>query len=226
MDFTNQFTVNAPLSAVWELLLNVEEVAPCVPGAELTEVVDETHYKGTVKVKLGAAQVSYRGEAELRVDEDRHTISLQARGTEARGSGGASGTVTSRLTEVSAGVTQVDIDSHIDVSGRVAQFGRGIMQDVANRLMRDFSNCLEKKLTDSASSNTETTAAGPTSAPAETSSSDVESAESQGDQVTGLVPAQPSVAAGDIKVVDLLVEAARGRIAAGLRTLATLIEPK
>jgi len=146
MDFTNSFSVRAPLATVWEFLTDAERVTPCVPGAQLTETVDATHYKGTVKVKLGAVQMTYRGDMEMEPNEADHTIALRARGTEARGSGGASGTVTTRLTESQDGVTQVDIESHVDVTGRVAQFGRGIMQDVANRIIKEFAQCLEQKL--------------------------------------------------------------------------------
>jgi carbon monoxide dehydrogenase subunit G len=155
MDFTNEFTVDAPLATVWEFMQNAEEVTPCVPGASITEQIDDTHYKGTVKVKLGAVQMSYRGEMEMVPDEGDRTITLQAKGRETRGSGGASGTVTTRLVDAGDGRTKVEIHSQIDVTGRVAQFGRGIMQDVANRLIKDFAACLEQKMTAS------TAAAGP-----------------------------------------------------------------
>ncbi|MGH2448442.1 MAG: CoxG family protein [Chloroflexota bacterium] len=145
MEFTNEFSVAAPLAAVWDFMLDVQQVAPCVPGATLTEVVDETHYKGTVKIKLGAVQITYRGELELNADKDARRIELKVKGTESRGSGGATGTITSTLSQQD-GQTHVEIISKVDVSGRVAQFGRGIMQDVTSRMIGQFAACIQDKL--------------------------------------------------------------------------------
>lgn len=147
MEFNNTFTVNSSLEQVWTFMLDAQEVTPCVPGAQITEVVDDTHYKGQVKIKLGAVQMTYRGELEMQPDEDSRTIIIKAKGTEMRGSGGASGTVTTILTS-DGNSTKVDIHSQVDVTGRVAQFGRSIMQDVSNRLIREFAQCLERKLTE------------------------------------------------------------------------------
>lgn len=146
MDIHSSFTVEAPLDDVWRSVLNVHEVAPCVPGAEITETVDDTHFKGAITVKLGPAQVSYRGELVLERDEPGRAIILHARGTGLRGMGGATATITARLSGEGGGITRVDVDSQVDVSGRVAQFGRGIIQDVANRQLRQFASCLEQKL--------------------------------------------------------------------------------
>lgn len=145
MDFTNAFTVNVPLEHVWEFMLDAERVTPCVAGAAITEVIDPTHYKGTVKMKLGAVQMTYRGDLEMEPDEAARTITLRAKGTDVRGGGGATGTVTTRLT-TDGTLTTIQMDSHVDVTGRVAQFGRGIMQDVANRMVKDFARCIEAHL--------------------------------------------------------------------------------
>ncbi|PZR99967.1 MAG: hypothetical protein DLM70_14435 [Chloroflexi bacterium] len=146
MDIVSDFGVAAPFEDVWRILTNVPEVAQCVPGAEITEMIDDRHFKGTVKIKLGAIQVGYRGEVEIDVAESEHAIVLHAKGQEVRGSGGASATVTTKISNPETDVTRVDIVSDVDVSGRVAQFGRGIMQDVANRQVRQFAACLEEKL--------------------------------------------------------------------------------
>jgi uncharacterized protein len=146
VDFNHQFTVDAPLDRVWTLLVDVQQVAPCVPGAEVTAKQDDTHYRGTIKVRLGPVQMSYQGDLELDADRDDGVIILRLKGSELRGVGGASGTMTSRLTEAD-GRTTVDIHSHIDVSGRVAQFGRGLMQQVAGRMINQFAACLQGKLT-------------------------------------------------------------------------------
>ncbi len=147
MQFENTFSVDAPIDRVWSYLLDVQAVAPCVPGAELTEIVSDTEFKGTVKVKLGAVQVSYKGTLALKeVDEAARKVVLVASGNETRGSGSASGTVTSHLVAESAARTSVRIVSEVNITGRVAQFGRNIMQDVSNRLIREFAKCVESNL--------------------------------------------------------------------------------
>jgi uncharacterized protein len=146
MDFTNNFSVNAPLERVWEFILKADQVTPCVPGAQITESIDDLHHKGLVKFKLGPVAMTYRGELEVQPDRASGSITLRAKGKEIRGIGGASGTVTTRLVEKDDGGTLVEIVSKVEVSGKVAQFGRGIMQDVANRMTRQFAECLEEKL--------------------------------------------------------------------------------
>jgi hypothetical protein len=227
MDFTNTFSVNVPLESVWEYMLDAEKVTPCVPGASLTETIDERHYKGTVKVKLGAVQMSYRGELEMEPDEAAHTIVLHAKGTEVRGSGGASGTVTTKLTETADGGTTIEMTSHMDVTGRVAQFGRGIMQDVANRLVKDFANCLEVQLTHQQAAASET--------PAHTGSApSAPEGQRETEQKAANVPTPPTVSPTPpvayeptpIRPLPLLADVARSRTAWVLRKIADRIEPR
>jgi carbon monoxide dehydrogenase subunit G len=234
MDFTNSFTASAPLTTVWEFMLNAREVAPCVPGAQITEEVDATHYKGTIKVKLGAVQMSYRGELEMQPDEATHTIVLSGKGSEARGSGGAAGTMTVSLSPDEKG-TQVTVNSQVDVTGRVATFGRGIMQDVANRLTKQFASCLADKLSESPASDesaqaaeAEAGAVNDAAAPAATGGMTSEAR--VGAPAPSRAPVQTSQptsgASNELRVVDILADIARARTAALLRSLATWIEPK
>ncbi len=146
MDFTNEFTVAAPLERVWQLMMEVEEIVPCVPGAELTEVVDDNTYRGAVKVKVGPVSLRYAGEVQVERDADVRTIMMRARGNEVRGVGRASAHIKVSLSEQEEG-TRVLVDSHVELTGRVAQFGRGLVQDVANRSIRQFAECLEEKAT-------------------------------------------------------------------------------
>lgn len=146
MEFSNEFTVQAPLPVAWAVMTNVEEVAPCVPGAEVTETIDEGHYKGLMKIKLGPVQVSFQGEIEMHVNEPDRTIKLVAKGNGLKGMGSASGTITSTLTPDGQDGTRVVIHSVVDVTGKIAQFGRGIMQDVAGRQIRQFAACVEGKV--------------------------------------------------------------------------------
>lgn len=250
MDFTNSFTVNVPLQQVWEYMLDAEKVTPCVPGAELTEIIDQSHFKGTVKVKLGAVQMSYRGDLEMEPDDASHSIVLRAKGTEMRGSGGASGTVTTRLTE-SEGSTTVVMESHVDVTGRVAQFGRGIMQDVANRLVKDFARCLEVQLTaasgageaatapaasaaaSGAQEPRETpTASAPAVAPEQETRAEPSQAPSSSPPYAPQTPPVPSTQpvsysppSTEIKPLELVVDITRSRLASLLRFVASKIEP-
>lgn len=146
MDFKNQFTVDAPLPLAWQYLTDVQVVAPCVPGAAITEAIDETHFKGTMKVKLGPVQITFQGDIEMRPDESERSITLIAKGQGLKAMGSASGTIVCHLTTVDGNATNVEIDSRVDVTGKVAQFGRGIMQDVAGRQIKQFATCLEQKL--------------------------------------------------------------------------------
>lgn len=226
MEFSNSFAVDVPLDRVWLLMLDAQQVAPCVPGAQITESVDDLHHKGTVKVKLGAVQMTYRGELEMQPDESSRTIMLKARGSESRGGGGASGTFTTTLSTTDSGSTQVDIHTRVDVTGRVAQFGRGIMQDVATRMIKEFASCLERKLIeaevsepDAGSAIEVTTREGePNPLPA-----------AQPPQTATLAPSRPRLAtapAAEIRVGRLMLDITRSKVADGLRLIARIIEPR
>lgn len=236
MEFTNTFTVNAPIDRVWSLLMQPEEVTSCVPGAAITEKIDDQHFKGTVKVKLGAVQVSYRGEMEMEPDESAHTIVLSGKGTETRGSGGASGSMTVSLAK-DGSTTEVAVDSRVDVTGKVATFGRGIMQDVANRLTKQFAACLASKLESPAGAVPGSAAGKPAEAvptsedtgravPSDASATAVPTPpRSTGSQApTATVPGpQPD---NELRIMDILADIARARAAAALRAIASWIEPK
>jgi uncharacterized protein len=144
---TTKFELGVPLDAAWAYLLDVKRMAHCVPGASLTDVIDDRTYDGKVEVKLGPIAVGYKGRVAIEeIDEAAHTVRLKASGTESRGRGGASATVTARL-EPSATGTSVVMDSDIAVTGLVAQFGRtGIMQEVAQRLAQRFASCIDQEL--------------------------------------------------------------------------------
>jgi uncharacterized protein len=142
------FEVNAPMQAVWEALVDVERVAPCLPGAEITEGGDDGEYKGTFTVKLGPTTAAYRGTLHMEsVDEASHTAVMRANGTDKRGQGGAKAQITSVVTEGEGGATKVDVSTDFTITGRLARFGRGgMIQDVSNRLLREFAECLQRNL--------------------------------------------------------------------------------
>jgi uncharacterized protein len=147
VEFSNSFVVASPADVVFRSLQNVEEVAPCVPGAQIIERADDGRFRGSVKVKLGAVQMTFRGDLRMTSDVPTRSIVLSGKGQEIRGGSGASGTVTATVVGLQDGTTRVDLKSTVDVSGRLAQFGRSIIPDVAGRLIREFATCLESKLT-------------------------------------------------------------------------------
>jgi uncharacterized protein len=142
------FEVDAPIEQVWEALIDVERVAPCLPGATITEAGEDGTYEGTFSAKVGPASVSFKGTLRMeQVDETTHTATMQANGSNRRGQGGAKATIVSRLAESEGGGTKVDIDTDYSITGPLARLGRGgMIEDVGNRLLRDFASCLEQQL--------------------------------------------------------------------------------
>jgi carbon monoxide dehydrogenase subunit G len=142
----SDFTVKAPIEAVWAYLLDVEKVAPCMPGAQLTEVVDERTWKGKTNIKVGPVALSFAGTVVLEErDDEAHRVRLKAQGMEQRGKGAASAVVESHLEEVDGG-TKVTMGTDLTISGAVAQYGRGMMLDISQRMTREFAQCLEANI--------------------------------------------------------------------------------
>jgi carbon monoxide dehydrogenase subunit G len=147
MKLEQTFEVQAPLDQVWAALNDLERVAPCLPGATIGDRDEDGTYHGTFQVKLGPMTAAYRGTIRIdEADETTHTATLKAKGTDKRGQGGASATIVNRLSEHDGG-TRVEAVTDFTITGRLAQFGRGgMMQDVSNRLLRDFATCLQSRL--------------------------------------------------------------------------------
>ena len=147
MNLEQSFTVAAPVEQVWEALIDVERVAPCLPGAEITGKDDEGNYQGTFVVKLGPTTANYRGGLKMEsLDEATHTAVMSAKGTDKRGQGGATATITSRLRQEGA-ATLVEVNTDFSITGRLARFGRGgMIEDISKRMLRDFGNCLQESL--------------------------------------------------------------------------------
>jgi carbon monoxide dehydrogenase subunit G len=147
MKLDQSFEVKAPLDEVWRALIDVERVAPCLPGAEVTEAGEGGEFKGTFAVKLGPTTAAYNGTLKMEnVDEATHTATMRANGTDKRGQGGAKALITSVLSEVEGG-TKVDVSTDFTITGRLARFGRGgMIKDVSNRLLREFASCLQRSL--------------------------------------------------------------------------------
>jgi carbon monoxide dehydrogenase subunit G len=165
MKLEQTFQVQAPLDEVWSALNDLERVAPCLPGAAITGRDEEGTYHGTFEVKLGPMTAAYRGTIQIaEADEASHTATLKARGTDKRGQGGASATIVNVLTE-HEGATQVAATTDFTITGRLAAFGRGgMMEDVSNRLLRDFATCLQSRLVGAPAAAEEAPAPEPASA--------------------------------------------------------------
>ena len=147
MKIDNEFTVSAPIQQAWDIMLNLERIAPCLPGAAIQEEKDDGEYDGTMKVKIGPITANYKGTVKFEeVDEENHRAVLQATGRDARGQGTASATIVSTLQEEGDG-TKVSVETDMKLTGRAAQFGRGIAQDVATKMLNQFASCLEEEIT-------------------------------------------------------------------------------
>ena len=143
MKIEDSFQVDVPVDEAWKVLLDLERIAPCLPGAQLTEVEGD-EYRGTVKIKVGPITAQYKGVAKIEeADEANHTVVLQAEGRDTRGQGNASATVTATLVP-DGDATTVNIDTDLNITGKVAQFGRGVMADVSSKLLGQFADNLKK----------------------------------------------------------------------------------
>jgi len=140
----NEFTVATPVDELWAFLLDVERIAPCMPGAELTEAIDERHWKGKVNVKFGPVALSFAGTVEMAERDDAaHRAVLHAKGMEQKGKGAANATVTSWLEPATDGRTTVKMTADIALTGAAAQLSRGLLPEISKKLTQQFADCLE-----------------------------------------------------------------------------------
>jgi uncharacterized protein len=147
MKLQNEFFVHVPIERAWETLLDIEKVAGFLPGAKIEPGGPEGVYQGSMKVKVGPMTVNYQGTARLAsVDEQGHSAEIEVRAKEAKGQGTAAAVIRNTLREEGDG-TRVTAETDLQVTGRQAQFGRGIMQDVASRMLDDFAGRFEAYLT-------------------------------------------------------------------------------
>jgi hypothetical protein len=144
----NEFTVNRPIEEAWPLITDLERIAPCLPGAELQEVEGET-YRGVVKVKLGAINSQFRGEAHfVERDDENYRAMIKGAGRDTGGRGNASAEITAQAESLSPTSTRVEVTTDLHITGKVAQFGRGIMGDVSSKLMAQFADNLNQMIDD------------------------------------------------------------------------------
>lgn len=144
----NDFTVNRPIDEAWEIITDVERIAPCLPGAQLQEREGDT-YRGVVKVKLGAINSQFKGDAHFTErDDENHRAVIQAAGRDTGGRGNASAEITAQAEALSPTSTKCVVTTDLHITGKVAQFGRGILGDVSAKLMEQFASNLNEMLDD------------------------------------------------------------------------------
>ncbi len=164
MKIEDQFTVDVPVEEAWKVLLDVERIAPCLPGAQLQEIEGD-EYRGIVKIKVGPITAQYKGVAQItEADETNHVVVLKAEGRDVRGQGNASATVTATLVPDGGGTT-VKIDTDLNITGKVAQFGRGVMADVSGKLLGQFADNLKRDVLSGTPSTPAPATTPPASAP-------------------------------------------------------------
>lgn len=166
MELSNEFTVDAPIDQAWAVLTDLERIAPCMPGAQLTEVEGD-EYRGLIKIKVGPISAQYKGAATfVSRDDAAHTAVLRAEGRDTRGQGNASATITATLVPAGAS-TKVTVDTDMTITGKVAQMGRGVLADVSAKLLGEFVVALERDVlsgnTPAATPAADVTADGPPS---------------------------------------------------------------
>ena len=189
IELDNSFTVPVPPEKAWDVLLDVERIAPCMPGASVTSISDDgNEIEGQVKVKLGPLSLTYKGTAKFtEKDQENLTIAIEATGKETRGAGTASANVQAVLKAADAGSTLVSIHTSLNVTGRPAQFGRSLLPEVSGKLIAQFASNLEALIgSDSAAA----------AAPEETAApeSDGTVADSSGEAVPAPAGAAPAAA--------------------------------
>lgn len=143
MDLNNDFTVNASIEETWKTLTNLELIAPCMPGAQLTEVEGE-NYRGFVKIKVGPITAQFKGQAHfVEQDPEAHRAVLKAEGRDTGGKGNAAAMITAQLVAAGETTTNVSVNTDLTITGKVAQFGRGALADVSDKLLKQFVANLE-----------------------------------------------------------------------------------
>jgi carbon monoxide dehydrogenase subunit G len=213
----NTVEVDAPIDRVWALVNDIERIAPCMPGAALTGVVDDRTYEGTVAVKLGPLRMAYKGRVVVEdTDEQSHSARLLASGKDTKGAGTAKATVTTRLEPAGEAQTRLRVVADVQLAGRVASFGRGgAIDDVASRLFGEFAECLRTTLAAAPAGDGLAAAAGPAGLPPPEVARTPAAA--------GAAPAAAPPAARPVEAGSLLVPLLVGLVKALARGVANLV---
>jgi len=203
MDLTHSFTVPASLDETWDAFKDIEDIAECFPGAAVTSVEGD-EFKGTVKVKLGPIAMQYAGSgAFVDRDESAHTFVVEAKGKDKRGGGTAAATVTAVMTAVSDDSTSVEVKTDLSITGKPAQFGRGVIQDVSDKLLQQFIDCLEGKVGAPAEAEAAEAEAAPAEEAAPAAAAAAAPAPEVGEAAAAAAPAAGKRKAEHVEAIDL-----------------------
>jgi len=202
MEIEDTFRVSTPIRDTWNVLLDIEGIAPCLPGAQLQEV-DGDEYRGVVKVKVGPITAQYKGTATLvEVDEAGRRILIEAAGRDTRGQGNATASIEVTMIEDGDG-TRVDVVTDLAITGKVAQFGRGVLDDVSAKLLRQFVENLERDVL-SSTSGPKTTTAGTASGSTAAAPSAVGAAGSTSNGSSSAPTGPRRIESREVEPIDLL----------------------
>ncbi len=146
MKIAEEFIIEAPAEKVWEFLTDPHRVAAALPGATITEQVDDTTYKGGMAVRVGPVSANYSGTVSFELDDEARSAVVHAKGRGAAGMGSADMRMTSRIAEVDDNRTTVTVDSDVTISGVLAQFGRGMIEQVSKKMFREFTDAVKAEL--------------------------------------------------------------------------------
>lgn len=207
MDFTNEFSVGVGVDHAWEVLTDLERIAPCMPGAELTGVTDDG-YSGTVKIKVGPITSQYKGVATFEEqDPVNHTAVLRAKGRDIRGQGNADALITAKLEPdgPDGAATKVTVHTHLNITGKIAQMGRGLIADVSDKLLKQFVTSLEEELSREPAATAPASAAAEAVAPAAAAAAAPEPARREVEALDLMSLARGAVLKRAIPVVVVLV---------------------
>lgn len=215
MKLQNDFVVDAPLDDTWATLLDIQRVAQCLPGASLESDGGDGIYRGSMQVKLGPMTLAYKGTARMaEVQEDAHSATIEVKAKELKGQGTASARIRNKLEPQPGGATQVTVETDLNITGRPAQFGRGIMEDVAAKMLGDFAKRLEGEvLRGHATNGAEPAIAEPSGTPpTSTAREPAEPLEALdlGNVLAGPLAKRAGLTVGVLAVVLLLLSLVRG----------------
>ena len=186
MELVNEFTVNRPIDEAWAVLTDIERIAPCLPGAQLQEIEGD-HYRGVVKVKVGPISAALKGEAHfVERDDANHRAVLKGDGRDTKGNGNASALITATLEQVDSTSAKCVVHTDLNMTGKVAQFGRGALGDISSKLMQQFAKNLDEMLAKDSSSNGDVgakpTSGAPAAEPAPVANAELKAEQPAGEQ--------------------------------------------
>lgn len=229
MDLNHQFTVAVPVEDAWKILTDLERIAPCLPGAQLQEVEGDI-YRGVVKIKVGPIQAQFKGQASfVERDDAAHKAVLKGEGRDTGGKGNASALITAEMTAVDATSTSVTVNTDLSITGKVAQFGRGAMADISDKLLGQFVENLNTMiLSGGTSSSTTTTSSSEPAAetsPATPTATETSSSTSTSSNATPAASSEPTAASSGVRKIDAPEAEALDVLALGGSTIIKMALP-